>query len=129
MDKIIVVYGSDSTGKTTVVNDIYDNLIKQGASITKAKKKTGGNPKDFEAVLFFKGKTIAFLSMGDYRKTVDDYVNRNKKYDIFITALNTRFSSIGTVWLQNSNVIYKVSKAGTNNTDNQNVMNSVMAKI
>ena len=58
MDRIIVVYGAGSTGKTTVINDIYDNLIKKGATVTKSKKKVGGNPIDFEAVLSFKGKTV-----------------------------------------------------------------------
>ena len=129
MDRIIVVYGSGSTGKTTVVNDVYDYLIQNGASVAKSKKQIGGNPNDFEAVLSFKGKTVAFLSMGDYRTVVDDYVNKNKKYDVFITALNARFSNISTVWLKNSNVIYKVSKTVANNTDNKNVMNSVIAKI
>lgn len=129
MDRIIVVYGVGSTGKTTVINDIYNNLTKNGATLIKTKKKVGGNPKDFEAVISYKGKSIAFLSMGDYRTIVDDYVNKNKKYDVFITALNKRFSSISTVWLQNANTIYRVSKTGANNTDNQTVMNSVIAKI
>ena len=129
MDRIIVVYGPGSTGKTTVINDIYDNLIKKGATVTKSKKKVGGNPIDFEAVLSFKGKTVAFLSMGDYRTEVDKHVSIYKKYDVFITALNTRFSSISTVWLQNSNIIYKVAKTDANNADNQKVLNNVISLI
>ena len=129
MDKIIVVYGASSTGKTTVVNDIYDNLIKQGALVTKSKMKVGGNPKDFEAVLSFKGKSIAFLSMGDYRSVVDDYVSKYKMYDVFITALNKGFANISTVWLKNSNVIYKIDKVQANSTDNKKVEINVVSLI
>lgn len=129
MDKIIVVYGASSMGKTTVVNDIYDNLIKQGALVTKSKMKVGGNPKDFEAVLSFKGKFIAFLSMGDYRSVVDDYVSKYKMYDVFITALNKGFANISTVWLKNSNVIYKIDKVQANSTDNKKVEINVVSLI
>ena len=67
--------------------------------------------------------------MGDYRTEVDKHVSIYKKYDVFITALNTRFSSISTVWLQNSNIIYKVAKTDANNADNQKVLNNVISLI
>ena len=64
MDKIIVVYGHDNVGKTTVINDIYDWLLSNGASVVGKKKQFGGNKNDFEAVLSYSGKRVAFLSIG-----------------------------------------------------------------
>ena len=82
-------------------------------------------------LLYFlsKGKNIAFLSMGDYRTVVDDYVLKFKNHDVFITALNKRFATIGTVWLKDSNAIYKVDKIMANSIDNQKVMNTVISMI
>lgn len=129
MEKILVVYGNSGTGKTTVINDIYDYLIKKNAVIVTKRKKTGGNERDFTAVVSYKGKNIAFLSMGDYRKDVDVHVEKFKKNDIFITALNKKFSCIGSVWLENSNAIYKFDKKRADSIDNQNVMEAVISKI
>lgn len=129
MDKIITVYGDGNTGKTTVINEIYDFLIKNGATVVHKKKQIGGDKNDFTAVLSYKGKNIAFLSMGDYRTVVDDYVLKFKNHDVFITALNKRFATIGTVWLKNSNAIYKVDKNGANPTDNKMVKNKVVSMI
>lgn len=67
--------------------------------------------------------------MGDYRTVVDNHVVKFKKHDIFITALNKRFATIGTVWLKNSNSIYKVDKTMANSIDNQKVMNIVISMI
>lgn len=67
--------------------------------------------------------------MGDYRTEVDRHIVKFKNYDIFITALNKRFATIGTVWLKNSNVIYKVDKNGANPTDNKRVRNKVISVI
>ena len=39
MDKIITVYGDGNTGKTTVINEIYDFLIKNGATVVHKKSK------------------------------------------------------------------------------------------
>lgn len=129
MDKILVVYGESGTGKTTVINEIYDALMKNGAVVKVTKKKQGASPFDFSGVLDYKGKTIAFLSMGDYRKDVDDFVEKYKKYDVFITALNKNFSCIGSCWLKNSNIICKFDKSSPTNNDNALVRKSVISKI
>ena len=129
MEKILTVYGDGSTGKTTVINEIYDELLKKGATVVVARKKQGANPNDFTGVLEYNHKTIAFLSMGDYRNIVDDYVLKFRKYDVFITALNRRFSCISTSWLKNSSVIYKFDKISPDNVDNVNVKKSVISKI
>ncbi len=67
--------------------------------------------------------------MGDERKTVDEYVSKYKKYDIFVTALNKRFSCISMVWLKNSNTIIKIDKVKPDNIDNTRVTNYVISNI
>ena len=129
MDKIIVVYGHGSVGKTTVINDIYNQLISNGATVVSKKKQVGGNIKDFKAVLSYNGKRVAILSMGDRKKAVDGCVGKYKDCDVFITALNMRFANVGSVWLKNSNAIYKIEKTMANNADNQKVQSAVIAKI
>lgn len=129
MNKIIVVYGDNNVGKTTVINEIYDELINQGATVIKAKRRIGGDFNDFKSVLSFQNKSVAFLSMGDYRKTVDTYVNSYSKYNIFITALNKHFAHISTVWLKNSNIIYKIDKKSAATADNQLVKNKIIMLI
>ena len=129
MEKILVVYGDSGTGKTTVINEIYDSLLQNGATINVAKKTMSPNSSDFYGVLDYKNKTVAFLSMGDSRTLVDNFVKKYKKYDIFITALNKKFACIGTVWLKNSNSICKVDKTTPTNSDNSSVKKTVISKI
>lgn len=67
--------------------------------------------------------------MGDCRTKVDEFVTKYKRYDIFITALNKRFSCIGTVWLRNSNIIYKFDKTSPTNADNSVIKRNVLSKV
>ena len=129
MEKILVVYGESNTGKTTVINEIYDALSQKEAVVEIPKEQLEENSCDFFGVLKYDNKTVAFLSMGDYRTFVDDYVSKCKKYDVFVTALNKRFSNIGSVWLKNSNAIYKFDKTEPTDADNSKVKKSVISKI
>ena len=126
MKKIIVVYGNSNTGKTTTIGNIYDELVKQKARVIKSKKRNDG---DFTAVLYWRSLSIAISSMGDYRTTVDEYVRRFVKNDVFITALNKRFACIGSVWLEKAEVIYKIDKSKADDGDNQKVMNEVISRV
>lgn len=56
MEKIFVVYGESNTGKTTVINEIYNALLKKGATVKVSKKKIGENPYDFYGVLEYNKK-------------------------------------------------------------------------
>ena len=94
MKEIIVIYGDSNVGKTTVINEIYDDLVKNGASIKNAKSQQGGNPKDFDAELNYNGKNIALMSMGDIVGRVTDIVLKYKLSDVLITAYNTRHATL-----------------------------------
>ncbi len=67
--------------------------------------------------------------MGDFRTTVDEYVDKYANHNVFITALNTKFNSIGTNWLKNSYIIYKLNKFSPTNTDNSKVKNAAIREI
>lgn len=129
MEKILAVYGESNTGKTTVINEIYNVLLQKGAIVKVSKRKIGENPYDFYGVLEYNKKTVSFLSMGDCRTIVDEFVTKYKRYDIFITALNKHFSCIGTVWLKNSDIICKFDKTSPTNADNLIVKKNVLSKI
>ncbi|MDP4266303.1 MAG: hypothetical protein Q8880_02570 [Bacteroidota bacterium] len=89
---IIVLVGPGSCGKTTTINFVYNMLIDQGA-ISTNRQPEGTNPLDFSDVLDWKGKKIAFLSMGDYSYRIIDLIreNDNLNCDLFICACNDRF--------------------------------------
>jgi ABC-type dipeptide/oligopeptide/nickel transport system ATPase component len=85
----IALVGRSSCGKSTTLNLVYDLLVERGATVEK-EKIVLGNPiqKDFECVLNYKGKKIAFYTMGDYV----DMWNKIKPYetcDVLILAVST----------------------------------------
>lgn len=64
--KVILLSGAPSSGKTTTLNKVYDELIGLGAIPLRPKKQLGGNPNDFECVLTYMAKQIAIFTMGDF---------------------------------------------------------------
>ena len=79
--KIIMLSGSPNSGKTTVLNQVYDYLKKETcAKIIRPKTQLGGNPEDFECVLCCQGKRVAMFTMGDY---VYEIVHAMSYYDGF----------------------------------------------
>ena len=129
MKEIIVIYGDSNVGKTTVINEIYDDLVKNGASIKNAKSQQGGNPKDFDAELNYNGKNIALMSMGDIVGRVTDIVRKYKLSDLLITAYNTRHATFSHEWLKNAQKITVVRKSAATNSDNSSVLQQVIALI
>jgi predicted dinucleotide-utilizing enzyme len=91
--KIIALRGAGSCGKTTTLNLVYDDLISKGAILFVPKTQVGGDKKDFEAILTYRGKNVAIYTMGDYSnltiKAIDKYVSL--RVDVFICASNNRF--------------------------------------
>lgn len=89
--KIILLSGKPNTGKTTTINLTYENLIRLGASIIKEKAPLGKNPMDFESVLSYRGKSIAFYSMGDFYRKCRGAINEYAKCDYLILAYSDKF--------------------------------------
>ena len=64
---ITMLKGDKDTGKTTVLNLVYDELLKQGWKVELPKKLIGpAEGKDFVATLTKDKKRIAFFTSGDY---------------------------------------------------------------
>ena len=129
MDCIIVVYGKSGTGKTTIINDVYNNLIQKGAAVKMPRKQVGANPKDFEAVLTYQNKSSAFMSVGDYRLEADQAVVSYRAENILIVAYNTRHATLKSDWLKNTSVIQIVKKSSPTPADNMQAEQQVVGLI
>ena len=92
--KIIALKGPGTTGKSTTLNLVYDDLIKLGAKIL-VSKTVLGNPKhrDFECVLEYLSKKVAFYTMGDYSGYTIEAIDKYNKglCDVLIIATNDKF--------------------------------------
>lgn len=126
MKKIIVVYGNDNTGKTTVIDQVYCKLIELEAQTVIPRMEFSG---DFEAVLSYKNMKIAFYSFGDYKSYVSEHVEKYKECDILITAYNKGLATIGSVWLVNAEIIEKVEKYEASDADNMKALNDILSRI
>jgi hypothetical protein len=60
-----ILYGPHSSGKTVSLGLVYALLYIAGAKVRKAPKMITKTPKDFKAVLEYKGKIIAVFTSGD----------------------------------------------------------------
>ena len=85
--------GKSNCGKTTTLNKVYEFINPTNENIIKAKTKLGGDPYDFECIIKYKGKTVAFFTMGDYSSyLIEAFVKYNNKHcDILICACNIHF--------------------------------------
>ena len=88
---IILLSGDPNSGKTTTMNVVYDELISKGATVAQHKEQVGGNVKDFECILNYKGKSIAICSMGDYLMHCCFAAVRYASCDNLILAYNNKF--------------------------------------
>jgi hypothetical protein len=89
--KIIVIKGKSNCGKTAALHLVYEKIILvNGGKGTDFKHVGAVNQRDFSDVLPYKGKKIAFFTMGDFEKDLMDAI---KKYtaehcDILVCACN-----------------------------------------
>lgn len=129
--KIIMLYGPSSSGKTTTINMVYDQLKKNKSTIDISPKEIVEN-NDFKAIIRYKSKTIAFFSRGDYSREVNrimtDYDKQN--CDVLICACNEK-NILPLRRLQNvyMNVYPPINKIEANDVDNLRAMNDIMALI
>lgn len=91
--KIIMLSGNSSCGKTTTLNKVYDYINPTIEDIIIAKSKLGGDPKDFECVVKYKGITVAFFTMGDFSGYLIKAFEKYDKIqcDFLICACNNHF--------------------------------------
>ncbi len=90
---IIMLSGESSCGKTTTLNKVYNFMKPTYENIIKAKSKLGADPNDFECIIKYNGKNIAFYTMGDYScHLLESFEKYNKENcDVLICACNNRF--------------------------------------
>ena len=108
--RIIALRGADSCGKTTTLNLVYDDLISKGAVVSVSKTQVGGDKKDFEAILTYKGKQVAIYTMGDYAYKTIEAIDKYDSLgvDVLICASNTRFKKpIKMILTYSSNIVVK----------------------
>ncbi|WP_430408701.1 hypothetical protein [Kordia sp.] len=108
--RIIALRGEGNCGKTTTLNLVYDDLIAKGATVFIAKKQVGGDKRDFETVLIYHGKKIAFFTMGDYSIYLIEAIIKYEalKVDILICASNIKFvKPIKKIVTYNHNLVIK----------------------
>lgn len=134
MKKIIVVYGISNVGKTTVINDIYDNLIKNGAVVKTPKTQQGKYPNDFDAEVTYNGRDVALMSMGDLGTPVAAIIRKYQHSDVLVTAYNANLATLKSDWLKCTDQILVVRKMSSSNasciqTDNNLFVQHVMALI
>ncbi len=87
--KIIGLTGPSNTGKTTTLSIAYSLLCAEAAVIEKRESK-GDDRKDFSCLLDYRGKKVAFSTVGDDRtlliQAFDEYKD---KCDILVCAIST----------------------------------------
>lgn len=66
--KIISIIGAEGSGKTKTLNMLYERVYNRISKddVIQKREQVGSNKDDFSCVLSYKGKKIAFYSMGDY---------------------------------------------------------------
>jgi ABC-type proline/glycine betaine transport system ATPase subunit len=86
-----MLLGEKNCGKTTTLNLVYDCLNQQQAGIIE-KKESINEMKDFECIIRYKSKKIAFFTMGDFAirliKAFEKYAD--KQCDVLVCACNTK---------------------------------------
>lgn len=127
--RIIALRGGNSTGKTTTLNIVYNDLINKGAQIITPKSQLGGNKKDFESTISYNGLIISFYTMGDFAKKLKEAITKydNNKIDIFICASNTKFVTPIKLILKHKNNL--VTKSLSTSIKNQKIENIKDSKI
>jgi energy-coupling factor transporter ATP-binding protein EcfA2 len=92
--KIIMLLGENNCGKSTTLNWVYDCINPASEDII-CTKSVLGNPiqKDFECIIRYQNKTVAFFTMGDYSNKVCEAMVKYDKLncDILVCACNPQF--------------------------------------
>ncbi|MDR0587153.1 MAG: hypothetical protein LBG26_07930 [Treponema sp.] len=92
--KIVLLSGKPGSGKTTTLNDVYNELVDDDKDrIDCPKAQVGANPLDFECVVTFHEKKIALFTAGDYLWQCVESIIKYAWVDVLIQAYSDRFST------------------------------------
>jgi len=134
--KIIMLYGKSHCGKTSTLNLVYKDIYQASANIIEQKKYLRSDrDDDFECIIRFRNKNIAFFTMGDYSCCLLEAFKRFvAKCDILICACNDRFVKPRKQMRNNIDVVIEkqiadshnqVSCELANNSDKEKIINSI----
>lgn len=124
--KIIMLTGGNSCGKTTTLNLVYNAINPTGKTLSV------DNPKDFDCVITYQSKEIAFFTTGDYvRLLVAGIQQYNKQSNIvvLICACNDkilRSQSIQKKIIPNYEIVY-IKKTKEPNKSKRQIQNQAKA--
>ena len=133
--KVIMLSGPVSSGKTTTINMVYDELIKTAKPIIQ--RPVSEKIKDFEAVVDYKNargvrQKVALASMGDYSIEVIHYMSfyEGMGCEVLICACRDYFSNP----FRRLNKRYKethkiIKKNAPTDDDNKKAMCKIIAHI
>ena len=104
--KIITVVGKDKSWKTTLITEVYEEVLRKGT--LDYYKREGENNRDFKALISCdKNKKIAFCSIGDPadpKHIPSEYILRGlvfaskREANILINAYSDSFNATSTVF-------------------------------
>ena len=88
--KIIMLSGEHDCGKTTTLNLVYGSINPQQTVIIEEKKNIN-EMKDFECIIKYKGKKIAFFTLGERAIRLIHAFEKyaGKQCDVLVCACNT----------------------------------------
>lgn len=126
--RIIALRGGSSCGKTATINLVHDRVLLNGG-VSTCKTKVGGDIRDFSDVVNYKGKRVAFYSMGDLAYATIDAINKYNAIgvDVLVIASNIKFvRPIQLIMTFTHNLVIK-TVASPRNTSNNNIANTTDA--
>lgn len=123
--KIITVVGKDKSWKTTLITEVYEEVLRKGT--LDYYKQEGEDNRDFKALISYgKNKKIAFCSIGDpsdSKHLPSEYILRGlvfaskQKADILINAYSESFD----VYNNTTEFSYETYKAIVETKENKYV--------
>jgi nicotinamide riboside kinase len=129
--RIILLAGNDSTGKTTTINDVFDQITK---GMTPPPVKTHIPDSclyDFEATILYLEKKVAFFSLGDILYRVEEAIIKYSHVDVLILAHN--IGGPTKKWFADTIRKYPphcvIDKTAANDADNARACKDIIAKI
>jgi hypothetical protein len=89
--KVIMLSGKGDCGKSTTLNLVYYYICPLKRDIIDPKKCLGDFVNgDFECIIRYRNKTVAFYTMGDFSsKLCEAFTRYDGKCDVLICACNT----------------------------------------